>query len=66
MYIQHAPRNISVQASYLYNIDIFHETIRQISQDIPAATNISNDIIIFGENREKHLNELHIDFPIVV
>ncbi|KAK3085057.1 hypothetical protein FSP39_023610 [Pinctada imbricata] len=34
--------------------EIFHETIRQIIQDIPGARNISDDIVIFGSNREQH------------
>ena len=34
--------------------EIFHETIRQVIQGINGARNISDDIVIFGEDREKH------------
>ena len=34
--------------------EIFHETIRQVIQDITGARNISDDIVVYAENREKH------------
>ena len=34
--------------------EIFHETIRQVIQNISGARNISDDVVIFGENREQH------------
>lgn len=35
--------------------EIFHETIRQVIQNIPGARNISDDVVIFGENRSSML-----------
>ena len=34
--------------------EIFHETIRQVIQDIQGVRNISEDIVVFGENQEQH------------
>ena len=34
--------------------EIFHETIRQVIQDIQGVRNISDDIVVFGENQEQH------------
>ncbi|XP_062571293.1 uncharacterized protein K02A2.6-like [Saccostrea cucullata] len=34
--------------------EIFHETIRQVIQDIPGARNISDDIVIFGTDLQQH------------
>ena len=34
--------------------EIFHEAIRQVIQDIQGVRNISDDIVVFGENQEQH------------
>ena len=34
--------------------EIFHETIRQVIQDIQGVRNTSDDIVVFGENQEQH------------
>jgi hypothetical protein len=34
--------------------NFFHETTRQVIQNIPSVRNISDDIVIYGENQKQH------------